>query len=291
MTQDPTKLYPGPPFEVQHQGFPGKTTKMVPEPDHGETSYKGSGRLHGKAALVTGGDSGIGRAVVIAFAREGVDVAISYLPDEESDAKATAAWVEQAGRKVLLLPGDVTDAAHCRDIVARTVGAFGKIDVLVNNAAYETTHKTLDDCSDEDWDRHFKTNVYSNFYLTKAASTHMKPGGCIVNTASVNSKNPTPSLFAYSATKGAIGNLTVSLAQLLAAKGIRVNGVMPGPIWTPFIPAGMTDEDVKTFGAKTPFGRPGQPAELAPAYVMLASDEASYMSGALITVAGGLPIY
>ena len=291
MTQDPTKLYPRPPFAAQPQSFPGKTGRMRPEPDHGEQSYKGSGRLAGKAALVTGGDSGIGRAVVIAFAREGADVAISYLPEEDGDAKDTARWVDDAGRKALLLPGDVGEAATCRDLVAKTVQTLGRLDVLVNNAAYQCPHATLDDCSDEDFERHFRTNVLGNFYLTKAAAKAMRPGGSIINTASVNTKHPMPKLFAYSATKGALGNLTMSLAQLLAADGIRVNGVMPGPIWTPFIPAGMDDEDVKTFGSQVPFGRPGQPVELAPAYVMLASDESSYTSGALITVAGGMPIF
>ncbi len=291
MTQDPTKLYPQPPFQEQPQDFPGKSGKMTPAPDHGEQSYKGSGRLAGKAALITGGDSGIGRAVAIAFAREGADVAISYLPEEENDAKEAARWVTEAGRKVALLPGDISQSALCRSLVDETVKAFGKIDILVNNAAYQAPHKSLEDCSDEDFERHFRTNVFANFYLTKAAAGRMQPGGTVINTASVNTKSPTPTLYAYSATKGAIGNLTISLAQLLAEKGIRVNGVMPGPIWTPFIPAGMTSDDVKTFGAKTPYGRPGQPAELASAYVMLASDESSYTSGALITVAGGMPIF
>ncbi len=291
MSTDPLKQYPRPPFDAQAQSFPGKTTRLSPEPDHGETSYKGSGRLAGKATLITGGDSGIGRAVAIAFAREGADVAISYLEAEQEDAESTAQLVRDAGRKVLLLPGDVTGSELCRSLVEETVRAFGTIDTLVNNAAFETTYESIEDCSDEEWDRHFRTNVYSNFYLTKAAARHMKPGSSIINTASVNSKSPKPKLFAYSATKGAIGNLTVSLAQLLAEKGIRVNGVMPGPIWTPFIPAGMSADDVKSFGSAVPYGRPGQPVEVAPPYVMLASDESSYISGALITVAGGMPIY
>ena len=288
---DPLTAYPRPPFEAQHQSFPGKTARMAPEPDHGERSYKGSGRLAGKAALVTGGDSGIGRAVVIAYAREGADVAISYLPDEEKDARDTAALVEAAGRKALLLPGDLAVADTCRGAVEKTAQAFGRFDVLVNNAAYQSLHTSLDDCSDEEFERHFKTNVFANFYLCKAAVKRMRPGASIINTASVNSKHPMPKLFAYSATKGALANLTLSLAQLLAEKGIRVNAVLPGPIWTPFIPAGMSEDDVKGFGSQVPFGRPGQPAELAAPYVMLASDESSYTSGAMITVAGGMPVF
>jgi NAD(P)-dependent dehydrogenase (short-subunit alcohol dehydrogenase family) len=263
---------------------------MTPKPDHGENSYKGSGKLAGKVALITGGDSGIGRAVAIAYAREGANVAISYL-EEEKDARETADWVEKAGRKAMLLPGDISKSAHCRDLIVRTVNGFGALDVLVNNGAYQHPFKSLDACSDEEWEKHFATNVHSQFYLTKAAVAVMKPGSAIIATASVNTKHPTPTLFAYSATKGAIGNMVMSWAQLLAEKGIRVNGVMPGPIWTPFIPAGMTPDDVKDFGSKVPYGRPGQPVEVAPPYVMLASDESSYISGALVTVAGGMPIF
>ncbi len=290
MTNNPLTLYPRPPFAEQPQSFPGKTGAMHPEPDHGETSYKGSGRLAGKAALITGGDSGIGRAVAIAFAREGADVAIAYL-SEQKDAEETVRWVEEAGRKALMLPGDIAEAAHCREIVAKTAKTFGKLDILVNNGAFQHPYSSVEECSDEEFDKHFRTNVFAPFYLIKAALPHLQPGAAIVNTASVNTKHPSPELFAYGATKGALGNLTVSLAQLLAAKGIRVNAVLPGPIWTPFIPAGMKPEAVKTFGSKVPYGRPGQPAELASAYVMLASDESSYTSGALITVAGGMPIF
>ena len=290
MTADPLTLYPRPPFEEQPQSFPGRTGTMNPEPDHGERSYKGSGRLAGKVALITGADSGIGRAVAIAFAREGADVAISYL-DERHDAEETEHWVKEAGRRALLLPGDMTQSAHCRDLVERAVSGLGGLHVLVNNGAFQKPFQSVEECSDDDFEKHFRTNVFAPFYLIKAALAHLRPGAAIINTASVNTKHPSPHLFAYGATKGALGNLTISLAQLLAEKGIRVNAVLPGPIWTPFIPAGMEPEAVKTFGSKVPFGRPGQPAELASAYVMLASDESSYTSGALVTVAGGMPIF
>jgi NAD(P)-dependent dehydrogenase (short-subunit alcohol dehydrogenase family) len=282
VTDNPLTTYPGPPFEAQPQSFPGKTGKMVPEPDHGEESYRGSGKLTGQAALITGGDSGIGRAVAIAFAREGADVAIAYLPEEQADAEAVAGWIEKAGRRALLLPGDLKDRAHGRDLVARTVAAFGRLDVLVNQG--------LDAIEDAVFEDHFRTNVFGPFYVTKAALPHLKPGASVIFTSSVNSKHPMPSLMAYSATKGALSNMVLSLAQLLAEKGIRVNGVLPGPIWTPFIPAGMSEDSVTSFGSQVPFGRPGQPAELASAYVMLASAESSYTSGALVTVAGAMPV-
>jgi NAD(P)-dependent dehydrogenase (short-subunit alcohol dehydrogenase family) len=291
MTQDPTTLYKQPPFAAQQQSFPGKTGAMDPQPDHGEESYKGHGRLTGKVALITGGDSGIGRAVAIAFAREGADVAIAYLAAEEADARQVETLITQAGRKALLLPTDISKSAEARATVEKTVKTFGKLDVLVNNAAFQAPTPSLEETSDADWEAMFATNVHGTFYMTKAAAGVMKPGGSIINTASVNTKHPTPTLFGYSATKGAIGNMTASLAQLLAEKGLRVNAVLPGPIWTPFIPAGMEEEDIKTFGSKTPYGRAGQPVEVAPPYVMLASDEASYISGAMITVAGGMPIF
>ncbi|MGI3900054.1 MAG: SDR family oxidoreductase [Janthinobacterium lividum] len=290
MSSDPLKLYPRPPFDDQPQDFPGKTGKMTPEPDHGEESYKGSSRLSGKVAIVTGGDSGIGRAVAIAYAREGADIALSYL-DEDKDAEAVKTWVEKAGRKCLLLPGDMSSAAQCRAIAAKTISEFGRIDVLVNNEAFQQPNEGLDGIEDEIFEKHFRVNVFAPFYLTKAALGHMTPGGSVIITSSVNSKHPMPSLLAYSATKGALSNMVLSLAGLLSEKGIRVNGVLPGPIWTPFIPAGMDSEAVKSFGSQVPYGRPGQPAELASAYVMLASDESSYTSGALITVAGGMPVF
>ncbi|MBD8909153.1 SDR family oxidoreductase [Methylorubrum zatmanii] len=288
---DPLTKYPRPPFEAQGQSFPGKTAKMAPEPDHGEESYKGAGKLTGKVALVTGGDSGIGRAVAIAYAREGADVAIAYLPDEQKDAEAVGNWIEKAGRRALLLPGDITDPAYAREIVERTVKELGRLDVLVNNAAFQQPNQGVTDIDDALFEKHFRTNVFGPFYATKAALAHLKPGASVIFTSSVNSKNPVPTLFAYSATKGALSNMVIGLAQLLAEKGIRVNGVLPGPIWTPFIPAGMSEDSVKSFGSQVPFNRPGQPAELASAYVMLASEESSYTSGALVTVAGGMPLF
>jgi NAD(P)-dependent dehydrogenase (short-subunit alcohol dehydrogenase family) len=282
--------YPAPPFpdQQQHQQ-PGHSAQMDPPPDHGETTYKGSGRLSGKIALITGADSGIGRAVAIAFAREGADVVIAYL-DEEEDARETARWVADAGQKSLLLPGDITDPAHCRELVQKTVDAFGRIDVLVNNAAYQMSYDSLEEISDAEWDKTFSTNIGAMFRITKAAVPHMPPGSSIVNTTSVNADTPNPGLIAYATTKGAIQNFTGGLAQLLAGKGIRANGVAPGPIWTPLIPSTMPVEKVRDFGSQVPMKRPGQPAELAPVYVMLASDEASYVSGATIAVTGGKPI-
>jgi NAD(P)-dependent dehydrogenase (short-subunit alcohol dehydrogenase family) len=289
MSQDPRSAHPQPPQPEQQQSPPGHTTAMDPKPDHGEQSYKGSGRLAGKKALITGGDSGIGRAVAIAFAREGADVLISYL-NEHDDAQETAKWVQEAGRKAILAPGDITDPAFCRDLVKRTVDELGGISVLVNNAAHQLSFEKIEDISDEEWDLTFRTNIYSQFYLSKAALQHMQPGAAIVNTTSINAKNPSPTLLAYATTKGAIANFTAGLAQLVAEKGIRVNCVAPGPIWTPLIPSTMPEEAVKSFGQNVPLGRAGQPAELAPAYVMLASDESSYITGALVPVTGGRPM-
>ncbi|WP_027778595.1 SDR family oxidoreductase [Paraburkholderia caledonica] len=281
---------PTPPFKGQQQDqTPGRTAEMNPQPDHGEKSYKGSGRLAGKAAIITGGDSGIGRAVAIAFAREGADVLISYL-NEDDDARETARWVEEAGRKAVLVPGDITNPAHCNAIVDKAIEAFGRLDVLVNNAAYQMTYPSLDEITDEEWDKTFDTNIGAMFRITRAAVRHMKPGGAIVNTTSINADHPNPGLIAYATTKGAIQNFTGGLAQLLAEKGIRANCVAPGPIWTPLIPSTMPPEKVEKFGEQVPMKRPGQPAEVAPAYVMLASDEASYISGATIAVTGGSPI-
>ena len=281
---------PTPPFKGQQQDqTPGRTVEMNPQPDHGEKSYKGSGRLAGKAAIITGGDSGIGRAVAIAFAREGADVLISYL-NEDDDARETARWVEEAGRKAVLVPGDIANPAHCNAIVDKAIEAFGRLDVLVNNAAYQMTYPSLDEITDEEWDKTFDTNIGAMFRITRAAVRHMKPGGAIVNTTSINADHPNPGLIAYATTKGAIQNFTGGLAQLLAEKGIRANCVAPGPIWTPLIPSTMPPEKVEKFGEQVPMKRPGQPAEVAPAYVMLASDEASYISGATIAVTGGSPI-
>jgi NAD(P)-dependent dehydrogenase (short-subunit alcohol dehydrogenase family) len=282
--------YPSPPFPEQSQDqVPGRTRPMNPKPDHGETSYKGSGRLAGKTSVITGGDSGIGRAVAIAFAREGADVLIAYL-DEDEDARDTARYVEEAGRKAVLVRGDIADPAHCRELVRRAVEELGRIDVLVNNAAFQMSHESLEEISDEEWDKTFSVNIGAMFRITKAALPHMSPGASIINTTSINADTPKPKLIAYAATKGAIQNFTGGLAQLLADKGIRANCVAPGPIWTPLIPATMPPEQVKTFGSEVPMKRPGQPVELAPVYVMLASDEASYISGATIAVTGGKPI-
>ena len=273
----------------QQQPVPGTTGEMDPRPDHGEESYRGSGRLEGKKAVITGADSGIGRAVAIAYAREGADVLISYL-DEHEDARETARWVEQAGRRAVLVPGDVADPAHCRAIVAKAVEELGRVDVLVNNAAFQMNHPSLEEIPDEEWDRTIATNLSAFFHLAKAAVPHMAPGSSIIGSSSVNSDNPSPTLLPYAATKAAIANVTASLAQLLGERGIRANSVAPGPVWTPLIPATMPQEKVEQFGADTPLGRPGQPAELAPVYVLLASDEASYVSGARVAVTGGKPV-
>jgi len=280
--------YPQPPFPPQQQPMPGTTARMQPRPDHGEASYKGSGRLQGKKAVITGGDSGIGRAVAIAYAREGADVLIAYLC-EHDDAKQVRELIEKEGRKAVLIAGDLQDAAHCRAVIQRAVDELGGIDILVNNAAHQATFADIGDISDEEWETTFRTNIHAMFYLTKAAVPHMKPGSAIVNTASVNSDMPNPSLLAYATTKGAIQNFTAGLAQLLAEKGIRANAVAPGPIWTPLIPSTMSEDRVKTFGEQVPMKRAGQPAELATAYVMLADPLSSYTSGTTVAVTGGKP--
>ena len=281
---------PQPPFESQEQTQPpGLTREMNPRPDHGEDSYKGSGRLADKKTIITGADSGIGRAVAIAYAREGADVLISYL-NEHEDAEETRRLVEEAGRKAVLVPGDISDAAHCRAIIDKAVQEFGRIDVLVNNAAHQMTFEAIDEIPDEEWDYTFRTNIHAMFYLTKAAVPHMQPGSAIVNTTSVNADTPSPQLLAYATTKGAIQNFTAGLAQMLAEKGIRANSVAPGPIWTQLIPATMPSEKVQQFGKQVPMQRPGQPKECVPVYVLLASDEASYISGANVAITGGKPI-
>jgi NAD(P)-dependent dehydrogenase (short-subunit alcohol dehydrogenase family) len=268
---------------------PGTTEAMRDKPDHGEDSYQGSGRLEGKTAVITGGDSGIGRAVAIAFAREGADVLISYL-SEDADAHDTAELVKAAGRKAVLIAGDIAELKQCQAIADKAAHEFGHIDVLVNNAAYQMTHETIEEITDEEWTRTFDVNITAMFRLVKACLPHMGSGGSIINTSSINSDMPRPTLLPYATTKGAIANFTAGLAQLVADRGIRVNAVAPGPIWTPLIPSTMPPEHVAEFGKNTPLGRPGQPKEVAPAYVLLASDEASYMSGALIPVTGGKPI-
>jgi len=274
---------------AQQQTPPGTLGDMDPKPDHGEQSYQGSGRLSGKKAVITGGDSGIGRAVAIAFAREGADVLISYL-NEHEDAQDTARYVEQAGQKCVLVPGDLADRAHAKTIIPKAVEEFGRIDILVNNAAFQMSHPSLEEISDEEWDHTVALNLSAMFILCKDALPHMQPGASIINSSSVNSDMPSPDLAAYAMTKAGIANFTASLAQMYAEKGIRANSVAPGPVWTPLIPSTMPEEKVETFGQQAPLGRAGQPAELAPVYVLLASDEASYVSGARVAVTGGKPI-
>jgi NAD(P)-dependent dehydrogenase (short-subunit alcohol dehydrogenase family) len=264
---------------------------MTPQADHGENSYRGSDKLKGRVAVITGGDSGIGRAVAIAYAREGADILISYLNEQEdADARETARHVEAAGRRCVLVRGDIAEAAHCRAIIDRAVSEFGRIDILVNNAAFQRTYESLEDIPDEEWEYTFRTNISAMFYLAKAAVPHMRPGSSIINTTSIQSDKPSPNLLAYASTKGAISNFTAGLAQMLGEKGIRVNGVAPGPIWTPLIPSTMPAEKVKSFGQDTPLGRPGQPKELAGIFVLLASDEGSYMTGGIHAVTGGTPL-
>lgn len=280
--------YPQPPFPRQKQEMPGTTDQMQPLPDHGENSYQGSGRLRDKRAIITGGDSGIGRAVALAYAREGADVLISYLSEHE-DAMATKALVEEAGRKAVLAAGDIQTSDHCRRIVETAVRELGGVDILVNNAAHQASFKNIEDISDEEWELTFRVNMHAMFYLTKAAVPHMKKGSVIINTASINADVPNPILLAYATTKGAIHNFSAGLAQMLAERGIRVNVVAPGPIWSPLIPSTMPEDSVANFGKQVPMKRPGQPVELASAYVMLADPMSSYVSGATIAVTGGKP--
>ena len=291
MTDDPRTRHPVRfPAEPQ-QPRPGLETRMKTRPDHGEQSYVGKGLLTGRVALITGGDSGIGRAVAIAYAREGADVAISYLADEQADAEETKAWVERAGRRCVLLPGDLRDRDHCRDLVTRTVAALGGIDILVNNAAAQTMNAGLDDIDDDEMEGAFAVNVFAMIRLARAAAAHMKPGATIVNTTSEQAKVADKSMIVYAATKGAVSTLTTGLSNLLAPQGIRVNAVAPGPVWTPIQPIAKSTDALETLGQDTPLGRAGQPAELAPAYVLLASSEGSYLSGAVIAVTGGVPIH
>ena len=280
--------YPKPPYPAQTQPMPGLTSKMDPRPDHGERSYKGSGKLQGLKAVITGGDSGIGRAVAIAFAREGADVLVAYL-NEHEDAEELKQLLEKEGRKIVVLAGDLRDPKHCRSVIQRAVDDLGGVDILVNNAAHQATFQDITEISDAEWETTFQTNIHAMFYLTKAAVPHMKPGSAIINTASVNSDMPNPTLLAYATTKGAIQNFTGGLAQMLAEKGIRANAVAPGPIWTPLIPSTMSEERVKNFGSQVPMKRAAQPAELATAYVMLADPLSSYTSGTTVAVTGGKP--
>ncbi|MEO5317377.1 SDR family oxidoreductase [Arthrobacter sp. CC3] len=285
--RDPRAGYHDGPFPEQVQKQPGLTAPMEPQPDHGEESYEGSNALPGKAALITGGDSGIGRAVAIAFAREGADVAISYLPEEEADAQDTAAWIRKAGQRALLLPGDGRREDFSTGIVADTLAEFGRLDVVVLNAAYQKNRDSFESLPTEEFDRVFKTNLYSLLWTARAAVPHLKAGASIITTASIQAFNPSPQLIDYAMTKGAQVAFTKALAQELGPRGIRVNAVAPGPIWTPLIPATEWPDKLPTFGQDTPLGRAGQPAELAAAYVLLASDHGSYISGAVLPVTGG----
>jgi NAD(P)-dependent dehydrogenase (short-subunit alcohol dehydrogenase family) len=283
--QDPRTQYPIPPFPPQKQEPPGLVSKMTPRPDHGETSYKGSGRLMGRKALVTGGDSGIGRAAVIAFAREGADVAINYLPVEESDAREVVELIRAEGRKAVAIPGDIRDEDFCNSLVANAAGDLGGLDILVNNAAMQAAQPSITDLTTEQFDAIFKCNVYAMFWITRAAMPHLKPGAAIINTSSVEAYTPSPAFLDYAQTKACIVAFTKSLAKQVAKQGIRVNAVAPGPIWTPMQTTGWAD--LNRFGKETPLGRPGQPAELAPVYVLLASQESSYATGQVYGVSGG----
>lgn len=283
---DPRNAGPKPPQPAKKQPYPGTDADLGPKADHGEQGYRGTGRLTGRVALITGGDSGIGRAVALAFAREGADVLISYL-NENEDAKETERLVRDAGRKAVLAAGDIRDEAHCKRLVERAVSELGRLDILVNNAAFQMSQDALEDFSSEQFDRTFRTNVYAMFYLCKAALPHLKPGSSIINTASIQSYEPSPNLIDYATTKSAIVGFSKALSKLVMEKGVRVNVVAPGPVWTPLIPATMPAEKVKTFGEDTLFGRPAQPAELAPVFVLLASPEASYITGEVYGVTGG----
>lgn len=286
--ENPKEQYKSSPYPEQQQQVPGTEAEMHPKPDHGEESYRGSGKLEGRKAIITGADSGIGRAVAIAYAREGADVLISYL-EEHEDARETARYVEEAGRKAVLVPGDVREEEYCKQLVQKALDEFGGIDILVNNAGYQMVRESLQEISTEEWDRTFKTNIYPLFFLCKAAEPHLKPGSAVVNSASVNVFKAPPTLVPYSATKAAIQNFTASVGQMWAKKGIRMNCVAPGPIWTPLIPSTFPSEQIKSFGQDVPLERAGQPAEMAPIYVFLASQESSYMVGSTVAATGGTP--
>jgi NAD(P)-dependent dehydrogenase (short-subunit alcohol dehydrogenase family) len=287
--QDPRDAGPKPPFPKQEQEPVGLESEMEPRPDYGYDSYEGRGRLTDRAAIITGGDSGIGRAVALAFAREGADVLISYL-DEHSDAEETVRVVEETGRKGVAVGGDIGDPEHCRELVAQAIDGFGRLDILVNNAAYQATHESISEIPSDEIERVFRTNVLSQFYLCQAAIPHMEAGGVIINTTSVQAYEPSPELIHYAVSKGAIRTFTQALAQHLIEQGIRVNGVAPGPVWTPLIAMSFNGDEVSEFGMESPMGRPAQPAELAPVYVFLASDESRYVAGEIIGVTGGTPL-
>jgi hypothetical protein len=288
--KNPLEGYPKPPFKPQHQNPPGLACKMDPRPDHGETTYRGSGKLPGRKALITGGDSGIGRAAAIAFAREGADVAFGYLPVEEPDAKEVVSLIQAEGRKAIPLPGDIRDESFCKKLVSDAASALGGLDIVVSNAAKQVYHESILDIPTEDFDATFRTNVYAMFWIVKAAIPHLTPGSTIICTTSINAYDPSPGILDYAMTKGAIAIFIKGLSKELISKGIRVNGVAPGPIWTPLQPSGGQSIDgLVKFGEQTPFGRPGQPAELAATYVLLASNESSYVSGEIHGVTGGHP--
>jgi NAD(P)-dependent dehydrogenase (short-subunit alcohol dehydrogenase family) len=285
---DPTTKFRKPPFRVQKQAWPGLASKMDPKPDHGEDSYKGSGRLAGRKALITGGDSGMGRAAAIAFAREGADVAISYFPSEELDAQEVLALIRNAGRKAIALPGDIRREALCKKIVAKAISGLGGLDILVSNAGRQQAHESILDISTEQFDATMKTNIYAPFWIIKAALPSMPPGSCIIATTSEQAYDPTPDLYDYAQTKAATMNFVKSLSKQLAKKGIRVNGVAPGPVWTPLqVSGGASPQKLKKFGGHTPFGRPGQPGELAGIYVQLADNQSSFATGQIYGSSGG----
>jgi NAD(P)-dependent dehydrogenase (short-subunit alcohol dehydrogenase family) len=288
---DPKNAGPKPEHPQKKIDPPGSESELTPAADHGERTYKGLGRLTDKVALITGGDSGIGRAVAIAFAREGADVLISYLPEEEEDAAETTRWVEDAGRRAVRLPGDIRDEAHCRQMIERAFDEFKRLDLLVNNAAFQMTHDSLEEFSTEEFDRTFRTNVYAMFWLCRAALPRMQPGSSIINTASIQAFDPSPNLLAYASTKGAIVNFTKALSQLAMKQGVRVNAVAPGPVWTPLIPSTMPEEKVRGFGGDTSFERPAQPVEIAPLFVFLASNEARFVTGEVYGATGGQTPY
>ena len=287
--QDPREVGAQPPYPAPPQEPPGTEAELDPAADHGESSYRGSGRLAGRVALITGADSGIGRAVALAFAREGADVAIAYLSEHE-DANETRRLVEEAGRRALTLPGDIGDERHCDELVRRTEAELGRLDVLVNNAAFQMSRDSIAEISTEEFDRTFRTNVYAMFWLCRAALPRMRPGGAIINTTSIQAEQPAAQLLPYAATKAAIANFTMALAQEAAERGVRVNAVAPGPVWTPLIPSTMPAEKVREFGKDTPLGRAAQPAEMAPIFVLLASDEGSYITGMTYGATGGKPL-
>jgi NAD(P)-dependent dehydrogenase (short-subunit alcohol dehydrogenase family) len=288
-TDDPRHRGPQPPFPQSPLAPPGREADMTPRPDFGEASYQGHGRLAGKAALITGADSGIGRAVALAFAREGADVLIAYL-NEDDDAAETARFVRAAGRQAVLVAGDIGDPAHDRALVDRALAAFGQLDVLVNNAAYQMTRDGIEAIPDGEWEHTFRTNIFGMYYLCKAAWPHLAAGSAIINVASIQAYQPTPQLLPYASTKGAIVTFSKALADEGATKGIRVNVVAPGPVWTPLIPSTMPADKARHFGQDSPLGRPAQPAELAPLFVFLASAEASYITGEVVGVTGGKPL-